>query len=198
MVLTPAIRGLFGVTVQAGVVRVEPHLPADWPAATLRHVPVGNGQHVSIAYEREGGTMVVGVVSEEGAASPRLAGATEVEQQASKLRVPLPGVEIVLPAELPLPGARTTQLKVLEQHTASNSASWTFEAQGDTTCDLPLRLNGRKHVHVSGATLMEVEVAAMEHEPEDRAKVTDTAIEMLKVHFPAGTGYTQQTVTVRW
>jgi hypothetical protein len=198
MVLTPLVRGLFGVTVHDGTITVDPHLPADWPAATLRHVPVGNGQHVAMVFDREGGTMAVGVVSEEGTASPKLKGATQVEEQASTLRVPLPGVEIVLPSDLPLPGARAEQLKVLEQQASSHSASWTFEAQGGGVYQLPLRLNGIKSVQVTGATLIETELAALEHEPEERAKLTDNALEMLEVHFPAGKAYTQQTVTVRW
>jgi hypothetical protein len=121
-----------------------------------------------------------------------------VEAQDRTLRVPLPGVEIVLPSELPLPGARTEQLKVLEQQASSHSASWTFEAQGGAIYHLPLRLNGIKSVQVTGATLIDTELAALEHEPEERAKLTDNSLEMLEVHFPAGKGYTQQTVTVRW
>ena len=45
MVITPAIRGLFGLSfdAEAKAIVVDPHLPATWQGATLHHVPVAGG-----------------------------------------------------------------------------------------------------------------------------------------------------------
>ena len=60
MVITPAIRGLFGFSFDAEskAVVVDPHLPATWQGATLRHVPVAGGSG-DISFHREGATLVV-------------------------------------------------------------------------------------------------------------------------------------------
>ena len=58
MVLAPALRGLFGVDVDAAARRVTltPHLPASWDRAELRNVPVGDAR-ITIEYVREGRTL---------------------------------------------------------------------------------------------------------------------------------------------
>ena len=182
MVLEPAIRGLFGVSVHGGTILADPHLPADWDGATLRHVQAGGGQ-VSIVFHREGGSLVVRLVG-SGAQLAGPAGSKEKKERAGALSIPLPGAEIAIPAELPLPGASTAQLKVLEQFTAGDAAGWTLEAQGGSTYRLPLRLNGVKGVQVQGAAIL--------------PGVGANGLQMLEVHFPPGAGYTRQTVTARW
>ena len=82
MVLTPALRGLFGITADAlhNSISVDPHLPAEWDHAELRHVPVG-GSMIDLSFKREGSVLVVRV---EGG-SVQLSGA-----HGGELRVPLP------------------------------------------------------------------------------------------------------------
>ena len=55
MVVTPVLRGLFGVQVDAiaGTVTVAPHLPADWDSAQVNHLHVG-ASIVNLVYRREG------------------------------------------------------------------------------------------------------------------------------------------------
>jgi hypothetical protein len=54
MVLTPLMRGLLGVDVDAprNTITIAPHLPADWDSVTVEHVAVGS-ERVSFTLKRE-------------------------------------------------------------------------------------------------------------------------------------------------
>jgi len=60
MVLTPALRGLFGLDQDAPhhYLRLRPSLPAAWDRALLRNVPAGSAR-VDLEFTREGGHLVV-------------------------------------------------------------------------------------------------------------------------------------------
>jgi hypothetical protein len=178
MVLTPALRGLFGITTDAlhNSISIDPHLPAKWDHAELRHVPVG-GKLIDLSFKRDGAVLVVRATGGD----VQLSGA-----RGGELRVPLPGVEVGIPHELPLPGSRTAQLKVLSQSADAHSLTLEVEAQGGSVYDLPLRLNGvRSAIHASGATVGQVGAA-------------NPALDSLHITFPAGAGYQRQTVRVTW
>jgi glycogen debranching enzyme len=70
MVLTPLVRGLFGVDVDAPARRLTlaPHLPPDWGNASLRQLRVG-ADRVSVDFERGPG-MVRATVRRASAATP--------------------------------------------------------------------------------------------------------------------------------
>ncbi len=185
MVLTPALRGLFGLSLDAPAhrIHVDPQLPAAWEGATLRHVPAGQGALCSLVFRREASTMTVRVAPEAaGGKVPELAGPGTLLARDGVLRVPLAAVELAIPTDLPLPGARTAQLKVLEQHAGAHSATWLLAAEGGADYRLPLRLNGVSKVRVEGATLAGAA----------------GSLATLEVHFAPGAGYTEQSVTVRW
>ena len=220
MVVSPALRGLFGVSFDAAAntLTVAPQLPATWPGATLRHVPVA-GARVTLVFRREGAAMTVEAQPEGGArALPKLAGPAGAHVREGMLRVPLAGAEIAVPVELPLPGAETAQLKVLEQHADAHSATWVLEAKGGAEYTLPLRLNGVSTAQAEGAMLVEqmpadahaplagnallrdarlpVEPAGSVHTKKN--STPESTLKALQVRFPAGSGYTEQTVRVRW
>ncbi len=225
MVLSPALRGLFGVSFDArtNTLTVAPQLPATWDQAALKHVSVGEGRRVTLLFRREGASMTVRVQTEDSSAAlPALAGPAGSHASGGTLRVPLAGVELAIPTELPLPGAETAQLKVLEQHAGAHSATWVLEAQGGAEYTLPLRLNGVRDAHADGATLAEQAPpqqpaplagdALLPHSAGAAAQAsavasvaaqgknshTDSTMKALQVRFPAGAGYTRQTVHVRW
>ena len=228
MVLSPALRGLFGVSYSSTTnqLTVAPQLPADWDHATLKHVPVGVTARVTLALERQGGAMLVHMNAEPGATTPlpKLVAPGATLGKDGVLRVPLPGAQLAIPAELPLPGAETTQLKVLSQRADAHSATWVLEAQGSARYTLPLRLNGIAGVRADGARLLS---AAPEQSPQPLAgdallgtpekqveakletpgqaprqhasgRVHAASLMGLEVEFPQGSGYVQQTVTLRW
>ena len=185
MVLTPAIRGLFGVSVDAltQTVTVDPHLPAQWPSATLHHLQVGD-QSVDLAYERSGGKMIVKLLRASG--SPRLKLASTIEGAkklgAGEIDIPLPAVEVGVNADaantLPLPGSPTEGLKVLGEVRSATTLILTLEAPAGSTQHMIVRRNdSRARVSAESATLAE---------------------DQLKIDFPPGNGYQQKKVTLRW
>ena len=62
MVLTPLIRGLLGIDVDApaGRVTIAPHLPPEWDSVAVDNVPVGSGR-MSIVLRRTPGTITASV-----------------------------------------------------------------------------------------------------------------------------------------
>ncbi len=183
MVLTPAIRGLFGITADVlhNSITVDPHLPADWDHSILRHVPVG-GNMIDLSFRRDGAFLVIGATG----GNVKLLGGQEGQLKNGELRTPLPGAEVSIPHDLPLPGSRTAQLKVLSQSTDAHSLTLVLEAQGGSAYDLPLRLNGvRSPIHAEGASIQQT-------------SASDRGVGSLHVVFPAGSGYQRQSVHITW
>jgi hypothetical protein len=188
MVLVPAIRGLFGVNVDAinDVVTVNPHLPAQWPSASLHNVQVGKDT-VDLSFERNGGELRIILVPKQSASTIKLASTeprAKVANGGREVDVPLPGIEVGVTygAEnaLPLPGAPTQEMKILSEERWPRQLVLTLEAQGGTTQKLFVRNNEeRLHpvVHAQGGTL---------HGSS------------LEIHFPTGVGYQKTTVMLQW
>jgi glycogen debranching enzyme len=173
MVITPIMRGLFGIDIDGlnHTLKVKPHLPADWVEAEVNRLHVGDSV-VNLSYKREGLAMVVRIEEESGA-SVHFAGTG-----ADTLRVPLPAVEVAVGHGLPLSGARTAQMKVLNETTDAHSLRLDLEGIAGSESVLHLRRNdSAAQVRVDGAEL-----------------ISDT----LHVHFPEGSGYVPQSVTLLW
>lgn len=170
MVITPVLRGMFGVRVDAltHTIAVAPHLPAQWDHATLQHLHVGAAT-VDLHFER---TPAAWLVSVQGTGA-HLAGTTD-----NVLRVPLPAVEVGVSHDLPQRGARTAQMKVLAETQDAHSLTLALEGMADSTSQLYLRINRA--------------VPGLKVEGAERSG------NALTVHFATGSGYVQQTVTLRW
>ncbi len=183
MVISPLMRGLFGLDWDAvnRSLRVAPHLPADWEHARLRNVPIGTST-VDIDFDRSGSKLSVrakGHGSEPFCIVNQTAPVTMCRSNsnaAHTVTMPLRAVELAIPADLPEPGASTSQLKVLDEQYGARQAVFNFEAQGHATYDLPVRIN-HAHVTVQGAELFNGK---------------------LRVQFPEGSGYQGKTVTFVW
>lgn len=186
MVLTPAIRGMFGVTIDAlnHTVNVDPRLPAQWPTAVLHHLQVGN-ESADVHFDRRGDFMLVTLVPGLSSSSLKLTSTirgSKTSANGRELQVPLPAVEIGMPFDaadtLPLPGASTESMKVLEEQRQPRQLTLALEAQGGSIQKLFLRVNSRKaHVTADGATINGT---------------------LLIVKFPTAIGYQKQTVTLHW
>ena len=94
------------------------------------------------------------------------------------IRVPLPAVEIGIGHELPLPGARTAQMKALDEAVDGHSLRLELEGMSGSEAVLYLRRND------SAAQV--------------RADGGEIAGDALHVKFGAGSGYVAQTVMLRW
>jgi glycogen debranching enzyme len=159
MVIAPLVRGLFGLQWDAGskTLSVKPQLPADWDHATLRNVQVGE-LDVVLEMDRVNGELRVQALTKTPQVLCLLA--TPLRRKpcsapASKIHsvtLPLPSVEIAIPAQLPEPGSRTAQLKAIDQKQSGHSAVFTFEGQAGAAYTLPLRLN-RPEISVEGAEI---------------------------------------------
>ncbi len=182
MVVTPALRGMFGIDVDAltHTVRLDPHLPATWDRAEVERLRVGESVCL-LTYERTGRELVVQAKTTSGE-PVHLIGAKEgarVGKDGSSVAFSLPPVEVEAPHGLSLPGARTAQMKILSEAQSAGSLRLELEAVGGTEVVLRVRRNGAKlAVRVQGGTMV----------TEDR----------IRVSFPAGEGYRQQALILSW
>jgi hypothetical protein len=134
---------------------------------------------IDLDFKRQGDHLVIQARSDQPAAVclvPQSAPREDCRTARPELRLELPPVEIDIPHGLPQPGARTQQLKVLAEERASNRFTITMEAPGDSTYELPLRVN-RPGLHLLGAEI---------------------AGDKLRVHFRAGPGYQREVSTLTW
>jgi glycogen debranching enzyme len=191
MVITPALRGMFGIDVDGlgGSVRLDPHLPADWGKAEVQRLHVGQSL-CSLDYQRQGQSLIVKAVTISGPVV-RLETTVKDARTATdglSITFALPPVEVVAPHDLPLPGARTGQLKILTEALTPHSLKLELEANAGSVVDLKVRRNEPKlNIHVEGAELAPIEDGS-----------SRGSLDSLTVRFPPGNGYQQQTVTLNW
>ena len=189
MLLSPAIRGLFGVSPDALNHRltVAPQLPADWNQVTLRNVAVG-GTRYQITIDRKGNELVIDAASTEPATLCLDAAAVNApcKEQAAlhhSLRLPLPPVEVSFEeATVTRQGMRSQHVHVLEEKREAHSLSLSLEAPGGTEQTLKVHRNERAG---TSASPLKVEGAELRGD-------------LLQIHTPTGEGYQTMHVTVRW
>lgn len=177
MILTPALRGLFGLGWDAArhTLQVNPHLPATWDHARLHNVPLGTAR-VDLEMSRQGGRLLIrGHSSGPDALCLAAQGQTGAACSA-ELSLALPGVEVELPRERTEPGAPTSHIKAVDEQWSAHQLVLTLAAPGGSSHDLALRRNAGQ-LRVAGGELL-----------PDR----------LRVRFPAGSGYQTQVVTITW
>ena len=183
MVITPALRGLFGLRIDAATntVYLDPHLPADWPTATIRQLHIGDSI-CTLTFIREGTHLKAHLVTVSGKAVQLKSDAKEARGAEDTVSFALPVVEVAIPHGLPPQGSRTTQVKVLSQ--TEDAGSLTLELEAESSTELAVRIN-RPHLKLqaNGATL---------------GPIHSDDLQTLTVNFPSGTGYHQQTVKLTW
>jgi hypothetical protein len=183
MVISPALRGLFGLEWDASgnTLSLTPQLPASWNEAKLHQVPLGSAK-VEVEIKRERAELVIRAVA-DGGVSPRLASRTPGASFSNgALRIPLPAVQVELAHQLPEAGATSSQLKVLDQQTSAHSLTLRLSAPAGSRQELSVRAGAQVRVNPGDADL------ASGTEPMRRMLVT----------FPAGAGYVEKVVTLNW
>jgi hypothetical protein len=172
MVVTPVLRGLFGIDVDAlhHTVGVTPNLPADWRKAEVKHLHVGESM-VNLDYRREGRSLVV-TLAMVGGPPVHLAGGKDEQ------RFELPAVQLALRHGLPSRGARTSQVKVIGEKQSATTLRLTLDgvAGSESTFSI-IRNASLSTLHAEGGELFG---------------------DNLRVVFPAGNGYVTKTVTLLW
>jgi glycogen debranching enzyme len=172
MVATPLLRGMFGIEVDAfhHTIGTTPHLPATWPSAEVNRLHVGDSV-LNLRYKREGTAMLVSVDVVSGPP-------VHLDGGVDSKRIALPPVEVSIAHGLPLRGARTSQVKVIEEIAGTNSLRLELEGIGGSESTLTLvRNDSAVRPRVAGAEIVG---------------------DQLRVHFLAGSGYVSQSVTVNW
>jgi Amylo-alpha-1,6-glucosidase len=182
MVISPVMRGLFGLkwNAAARTLSVNPQLPADWNSATVRNLPMGEAT-ITLTFKRKGQTLLI---EAEGLTDVHLISPVRgTETGVHRLLIPLPPVEATVFTHLPEFGARTEQLKVLDEQQGSRSISLTLAAPAgaDETIFLKENAPGLR-VAVAGGTLGSAQNGLLP----------------VAVHFPSGSGYVTQKINVSW
>jgi glycogen debranching enzyme len=187
MFLTPAIRGLFGLSSDAFLHRltVAPQLPAGWNHLVLNNVDVGT-QRFRIRMDKVGMELIVDATSDTPAVLCMSASSesTPCEQKPALhhgLRIPLPPVEIGLENTETREGMRSQHMHVLGEQRDARSLTLILEAPAGTTQTLKLYRNTKPGnalaLHVEGGTIQDDQIA---------------------VHMPLGNGYQTIPITIRW
>ena len=181
MVITPTLRGLFGLTLDAAQhqVRVAPNLPADWSNAEIQNLHVGNSI-CTLRFVRRGAELEVSSKMSSGE-QVNLNGAGKT---GATLMLPLPAVEVALAQHLPLPGARTAQAKVLGELHDRRALTLELEGQAGSVLDLLVRSNrAGLQLVASGAVL---------------GPLRPDGLREARVIFSPGEGYVSSKVILSW
>jgi glycogen debranching enzyme len=189
MVLSPAIRGLFGIDVDAvhRTLRLQPRLPASWDFAELHNVRVGD-DFFDITLKRDRNHLQATVRSKQPAVLCLNNQNQTCDARATTERIislPLPSVEVSLAEQqLPKAGSPTTQPRVIDESYQDEHLSLTLEGLAGTTVDLFLRENT---VAPSSKRSANIKIEGAE-------KIGDK----LRVTFPRGSGFVSQRVHISW
>jgi glycogen debranching enzyme len=189
MVLSPAIRGLFGIDVDAPHrnLHLQPNLPASWDLAEIRNVRVGDDLY-EIKFKRDRNHLLATVSSSQPTVlclNNQNAACHDRSIATRTVSLPLPPVEVSLPEQqLPEAGSATSQPRVIDEAYQAEDLSLTLEGIAGTTVDLFLRNNMQS---ASGKRATDVKVEGAE-------RIGDK----LRVTFSQGPGFVTQKVRISW
>lgn len=193
MVVTPALRGLFGISVDAlgKTLTVDPHLPAEWDHAAVRNVHVGD-QVVDVTFRKSGDALTVALASKGVGTIHLRSTAPGVRQLASdRILIPLPAVEIATLKGHPQPGDRTQLPRVVSEAYGQRSLRLTIEGQPGKKADLEVLVHERGlQLRATGAELV---ASGPDHE-----QTHQEAAYSLSVHFPQGSGWQTAVTEISW
>jgi glycogen debranching enzyme len=226
MVITPTLRGLFGIDVdaQTKTITVNPHLPASWDHATVRNLPLGGGV-ATLNFRRAGSSIEVQLISsaepnwhvrsqvaavQSGStrnspisSSTRIAAGSgvriamavlEIDPTLSTLTVAegqdTPDrVALNLPNRSPVPGARTSRFRILNEEYGDSSLKVLAEGIAGTEAIISLV----RHAPIKPKLTAGNSDVSMNMPDEGPAAAIP-----LKMHFPPGEGWKTITVTLTW
>ncbi|HVH86067.1 MAG TPA: hypothetical protein VM912_05030, partial [Terriglobales bacterium] len=183
MVISPVVRGLFGLewNLPDGTFSVTPHLPSDWPEATVHNIPYGNAEFDLHFARHESELVVEAIHAPSGMHLRSEAPGTKIV--GNEIRIPLPAVEFVPADGLPAFGAETQQLKVLDQRCLERECTLTLSGRCGQTYRFKLRENAADlRVRAEGADLGEL----------------INGSRPVTVTFPEGNGYRSKVVQFSW
>ncbi len=194
MVITPALRGLFGLSVDATTrtITVNPRLPAGWDEAEVRNVAVG-AEKVDLIFHQSGNQTSVSILKPEAHAGVHLVSSAAGAHAITPASVAVPRALVAIGAffEAPLAGARTTAARVVHEQYAPGKLVLELEGLAGSEMRLPVMLaRAGLKLKAENATLADYTVR------RDTESVAATQI--LIARFPQGSGFQRMTVTLSW
>jgi len=211
MVLTPTLRGLFGINLDAATntITVNPHLPASWTHAEIKNIRLGD-HAVNLTFIRDKGMLSVGATAESATQFtlrsdvPGARLSKHSVKQVQLLEIPLPPLELVLPLhQLPSPGSRPIQPKILSTQYSPGKLITTISAPADSTAELAFQKNGNlPNLRVSddfsarnpGAKAQITARVTLDGPPDPR----HDGPESVEIYFPQGQGWQTFEFTLTW
>jgi glycogen debranching enzyme len=209
MVITPALRGLFGISVdaQTKTITVNPHLPAYWNDASIRNLQVA-GEGIDLVFRRESGLLHAGLKAvSKGAADwhmrSDMAGSRPDKDKENSIIIPLSAVELGDPVhDAPAPGSRTGRFRILSEEWGASKVTLIVEGMAGSAADIPVRRH--KLVQMKIDVSDHLSNQADEDHPGVALSAIDTAFRdpnlpfAMEFHFPPGEGWKTMTVTLTW
>ena len=213
MVITPTLRGLFGINLDAttNTITVNPHLPANWNSAEVNNLRIGDHK-ANLTFRRVAGHLEVAIASSDGKDISAILLRSDMSSAKSAspkgggiLILPLPTLEVSLPEhQLPDPGSRTSQVKVLSTKYTSNSLTLSLQALPGAHISLPIQANRPGVPKLSHTGPVEAEILVMDPlKTTPKGKVTPAeglgVRRALSLKFPeTGQGYQTTEITLTW
>lgn len=207
MVITPTLRGLFGISVDAATktITVNPHLPAGWNTANVNGIRVGS-ESISLEFIRDKGNLLIRAYG--GDHKPNwvhlrsdVAGTRQAEGGKTDvgIMIPLPPIELSLPAQaLPAPGSRPAQMKVISTEYAARRMTLVVKGQPDSDSEFVLHRNQLLMPRETIVNLKEHPDAASEISFIDTALHQADIAMRFQIHFPKGQGWQTLEFTLTW
>jgi glycogen debranching enzyme len=189
MVITPTLRGLFGISIDATTktIAVNPHLPATWDHAEIKHLPIGD-ETVDLNFARSKTAITVSFGSSEAGIKLATSESGAKTSSNGQLTIPDHAVQIDPLFQAPLPGNRAQSLRVIDEEYGERKLTLALEAPAGTGAIIPLIITAPNlQLHTSGASLA----------PRPDPQVPQAAPYII-VTFPPGTGWQTVTVTLTW
>ncbi len=219
MVITPTLRGLFGISVdaQSKTITVNPHLPASWESADVRYLPLPGGESDMLHFSRIGDQLKVYMTTLDNSSwrlRSDLAGAKSAEVDGEPgLNIPLPMLDIdqqltrfsasipddkPLPDRQPLPGSRTSRARILSAEYGDRRLTLVIEGEAGSQSELGLMRRGPIVPKIASVASGQGEQVATLGANDVYAYENPHAPSLLILNFPPGEGWKTITVTLTW
>jgi glycogen debranching enzyme len=209
MVITPTLRGLFGISIDAGTktITVNPRLPAFWDHADVKNIEVPGGA-LNLFTSPEGEFLRVSL-RESGVDGWSLRtgfpDAKRDKAQAADLLLPLEPVQVSLTqSSTILPGSRTEKPRILRENWLKRSLTLSIEGPAGSSASYLLTHKDSKHLalgvsdglsnHAEGRLPGALLVSLGMGDPV----ITPDSGSALLINFPPGEGWKTIMVTLTW
>jgi hypothetical protein len=211
MVITPTLRGLFGISIdaQTKTITVNPHLPASWDRTTIDNLALA-GELGKLNFSRVEGTLRVtldlgGDLSWKLQSTvPGAVKGNDSAQKSASVVIPIHALEASLPPQQPpVPGSRTSQFRVLSESYQDHKLTLTFEGLADSSASVDLSEWARKAQPLQ----LKIDASAASDPKNNRVQLVSpvresssatTSHQELTIHFPPGEGWETVKVTLAW